>query len=144
MPKKPQTVRDILDGSATAADLLSQVRKQSDLLASVSRELGPPLSEHLVAALMHDKQLLLYTSSSVWASRLRFSSRTLRERLARQGVIISKVTVRITLPRIARRPGRSPERQLSRENSLLIETIAENIDDAGLRAALRRLSRHGR
>lgn len=143
MAREPRPIKDILNYSDMASGLLSRVREQSELLASVRRELEPPLNEHLIAALMRDKQLLLYADSSAWVSRLRFNSRALRERLASKGVVVSKITARISLPEPTRRTRKRPVQQLSRASSRLIEELAESISDVDLRVALQRLSRHG-
>lgn len=144
MPRAPRAITDILNFSGTAAALVAQLREQSHLLALVKQELEASLNAHLVAALMFNKQLVLYADSSAWASRLRFGSRTLRDRLIGKGLGVNKITVRIALPNGTRSVSRQVKRHLSRENGLLIEKTAETIDDPGLRQALRRLSRHGR
>ncbi len=144
MPRIPRALGDILTHSGSAAALVAQIREQSALLALVKRELEASVSAHLLAALIRKKQLVLYTDSSAWASRLRFGSRALRDRLIDRGVKIEKLTVRITLPSGNRGTNRHAARRLSLENSILIEKTAKTIDDSGLRQALERLSRHGR
>jgi len=144
MFRLPRALTDILSHSGTAAALVARVRSQSALLERVKRELGAPLNLHIVAALMHNKRLILYTDSSAWASRLRFSSRTLLGLLVGKGLEIEKITVRIALPSASTNSRSRTERHLSRDNSLLLEKTAETIDDPGLRQALKRLSRHGR
>ena len=144
MARTPQALFDILNGSTAAASLVAQIREQSALLALVKRELEESVNAHLLATLMHDKQLILYADSPAWASRLRFGSRTLRGRLVSRGMEIRKITVRVFLQSGRRRGGPHTERHLSRANADVIETTAETIDDPGLRRALKRLSRHGR
>lgn len=130
--------------SGRAAALIKRVRDQSALLAQVKRELEPSLQEHVVAALVHSKQLILYTDSSAWASRLRFASRTLRGRLIDKGSRIEKITVRITIRSETSRRSQRIKRHLSPENGALLDQTADTIDDPDLRQALKRLSRHSR
>ncbi|MCP4284563.1 MAG: DUF721 domain-containing protein [Gammaproteobacteria bacterium] len=143
MPKAPRALVKILKFSGAAAALVARVRDQSALLALIKRELDPPLKDHVLAALLRDKQLILYADSSAWASRLRFYSRTLRSRLTGENFQINKITVRITLRPEEKRRTQGGNRKLSLENSALIEQTADAIDDASLRQALKRLSRHG-
>ena len=142
--KTPRALADILNFSGGAAALVAQIRSQSALLVLVKRELETPTSEHLVAAMMHDKQLVLYADSSAWASRFRFGSRKLRGHLISKGLVIEKITIRIALPAGIRRASMPFERHMSRENANLIETTAETIRDPGLSQALKRLSRLAR
>lgn len=144
MPRTPRSLAAIINSSGSAAALVAKVRAQTALLALVKQELDMSLKEHLSAAFMRNRQLVLYVDSSAWASRLRFGSRVLRSRLNGNGLKIEKVTVRIALPSAIRLGNKRIERHMSRENGILIEKTADAIDDPNLRQALKRLSRHSR
>ncbi|MCB1828586.1 MAG: DUF721 domain-containing protein [Chromatiaceae bacterium] len=142
MLRTPRSLTHIIEHSGGAAALVAKVRAQQALLALVKQELDAPQPEHLSAALLRNRQLVLYTDSSAWASRLRFGSRILRDRLGGKGLKIEKITVRIALPHGIRHMNKRMERHISRENGILIEKTAAAIEDPALRQALQRLSRH--
>lgn len=144
MPKRPLPLRNYLSGTKTLKGLIAETRQQARLLAQVKLEIPAPLDQHLLAVLLNSRRLVLYTDSPVWCSRLRFLSRSLRNRLLRKGLELDKVVVRVmvvTSPLPARN---RPARKLSADNATLISQTADSISDPSLSSALQRLSRHSR
>ncbi|HHC71261.1 MAG TPA: DUF721 domain-containing protein [Thiotrichales bacterium] len=144
MANRPQPLGNLLNASGGIHRLLEQARAQQALLGRVRALLPAPLDRHCVAALERKGQLLLYTDSPAWSSRLRFHSRALERRLRADGLPVGRIRVRVSLPDRPRGdsppPVSGPGRTLSRENAALIRTVAGGIRDHGLRAALERLA----
>ncbi len=140
---KPRTVNQLLHSGPTLRELHRRLDAQERLLGLVRGLLPEPLDRHCLAAQQQRGRLLLHTDSSAWASRLRYLSRDLRAKLRDKGILVQKVEVRVFIDSPARRrpPGRRCH--LSRDSARLIEATADEIRDADLRAALKRLCRHG-
>jgi len=90
-------------------------------------------------------ELVLYTASPAWAARLRFLAPGLLQRLGEQAdsLGIDRIRVRVCLPPSRDRPTSRPRPRLSARSARLLEQVAEDMEDEGLRAALRRIARHG-
>jgi len=106
--------------------------------------LPQPLDLHCLSAQRREGRLILHAGSSAWASRLRYFSRDLRIRLRDKGVPVQKIEVRVLIGNPRKTPPPRRARTLSSDNAELIGAVAEGIGDPDLRAALQRLSRHGR
>ena len=131
---------------ADDADPLANVYHRSlDLLAlqaSIRNELGPPLAGHLYVAGSDTVTLMVFTDSSVWAARLRFiTARILAAANACTGAGFKTLRVRIS-PLLKPEPALQTRISISPASSRLLERVAENIDDAELRASFLQLSRH--
>ncbi len=144
MPKRPLPLRSYLSGTKTLKGLIAETRQQARLLALVKKEVPSPLDEHLLAVLLNSRRLILYTDSPVWCSRLRFLSRSLRDRLLRKGLKLDKVVIRVMIVTSPLPARNRSARKLSADNAALIHQVADSISDPLLSGALQRLARHSR
>jgi hypothetical protein len=96
-----------------------------------------------VAAVLQGDRLTLFADSPAWGSRLRFMAPRVAGSLRGEAPALRTVKVRV-LPGSApppRRP-RAPAR-LSASSARILDEVAGDISDPGLRAALQRLARRG-
>ena len=125
-------------------ELVQKTRYHQRLLATVQTHLPPDLRAHCSGVTTIGGQLLLFTESSVWATRLRYQQRDLIDRLREQAYLpISAVRIQVVPPAQILSPARRPL-QLSHANAATIRKAATTIGDSGLRAALERLAKHAR
>ena len=123
-------------------DLVQKTRYHQRLLATVQAHLPPDLRAHCSGATTVGGQLLLFTESSVWATRLRYQQRDLIERLRAHAYLpISAVRIQVTPSAQTLTSARRPL-QLSHANAATIRKAAAAIADSDLQAALRRLAKH--
>ena len=123
-------------------ELVQKTRYHQRLLATVQTHLPPDLRTHCSGATTVGGQLLLFTESSVWATRLRYQQRDLIDRLRAHAYLpISAVRIQVTPPAQTLTPGRGPL-QLSHANAATIREAATAIADSDLQAALQRLAKH--
>ncbi len=135
-------VGTIVQESPQFFELIQKTRYHQRLLATVQAHLPLDLRTHCSGATTVDGQLLLFTESSVWATRLRYQQRDLIDRLRTHAYLpISAVRIQVVQP--ARTPSPAPRPlQLSHANAAMIRKAATTIADLDLQAALRRLARH--
>ena len=125
-------------------ELIQKTRYHQRLLATVQAHLPPDLRAHCSGATTVGGQLLLFTESSVWATRLRYQQRDLIDRLRAHAYLpISAVRIQVALPVQTLSPARHPL-ELSHANATTIQKAATAIGDSDLRAALQRLAKHAR
>lgn len=144
MIQKPVVTATFLRASPLMRELTASIQEQGRLLSLVRSLLPAPLCDHCLFVRSGSRGLVIYTDSSVWASRLRYLSNDLCLKLRERGHPFGKINVRI-LP--AERPRQRPARianSLSAANAELMLSVAQDIQDPDLRAALERLSRHVR
>lgn len=143
MKQQPLLIRDLFKGRQAFRDLLSKSQEQHALLLQLRQLIPAPLNSHCTAVVKKNRQLVIYVDSSAWASRLRFSVRELTRQLKSQNISIERITVRVlinTKPVITKR---GPIRRMSPDNASIINQTADGITDPSLRAALKRLGKHG-
>ncbi len=106
---------------------------------------GEPLCRHVHAVRYVRGQLSLCADSSAWAGRVRYQQQALIERLRRSATFdrLIGLHVRIVPPGQTGQPEPHPVRRarLSAASRSLLEQVAGDIADPGLRAALARLGR---
>jgi len=123
-------------------ELVQKTRYHQRLLATVQAHLPPDLRAHCSGATTVGGQLLLFTESSAWATRLRYQQRDLINRLRAHAYLpISAVRIQVTPSAQTLTPARSPLK-LSHANAAMIRKSATVIADSDLQAALRRLAKH--
>ena len=147
--QKPDTTQEpsglvavgtIVQESPRFFELVQKTRYHQRLLATVQAHLPPDLRAHCSGATTVGGQLLLFTQSPVWATRLRYQQRDLIDRLRAHAYLpISAVRIQVTAPAQTLTPGRGPL-QLSHANAATIREAA--IADSDLQAALQRLAKH--
>ncbi len=96
-----------------------------------------PLSHHCCAAKYEHGELTLIADSSAWASRARFYSKQLSQKLN-----IKTVTIKVQQKQHL--PPQPPKRQakMTQEASNLLTQLAESTSDSKLKEAIQRLSQH--
>ena len=139
-----KSVLKLLNSGRALNRLGQQLAAQHELLNLVRLQLPQPLDEHCVSAILHKHNLTLLADSPVWASRLRYLSRDLQQRLKQKRVKILNIKVKVC---IMERPSRYPRKsreatRLSPANAELLRSVGEGMQDKGLKDALLRLSRH--
>lgn len=106
---------------------------------------GEPLAQHVTPIRYSDGCLSLRADSSVWASKIRHQQQNLIAQLRAhpllQKLSVLKVSIApLQLPR--RKPARAAVvRHPSKDTLKLLEHVADDIADPGLRDALKRLGR---
>lgn len=105
-----------------------------------------PLSQHCQVANLRDNILVLHADSSAWALKLRYSSRALLQQLRQRGVPgLSAVEVKVRPHNaVINRPEKIRHAHMSGKTAQLLDSIADDISDSRLKAALQHLARHGR
>jgi hypothetical protein len=123
--------------------LAAALARQRALLDAVAGALPAELAAHCVSASIEGAALRLLADSPAWATRLRYHGNDLRRAL-RSRWRIDSVTVQVEplRPPTAERPPRRAA--LSAAAADAIVGAASAVEDAALRQALLRLSRHGR
>ena len=142
MPK-PRTIDQLLHSTPALKELRNNLRAQEKLLVLTRSLLPAPLDQHCLSAQQRGNTLILHTDSSAWASRLRYFSRNLRAKLRDKGMLVRKLEVRVFINNQPKQLSTRHVHHLSPDNAKLIEATADAIKDSKLRAALKRLSRHG-
>jgi len=133
----------IMRGSGPLEHLRRSARLQQALLERVRTSLPDALAGHCVAAVLQGDRLTLFADSPAWGSRLRFMAPRVAGALRGEGPTVRTVKVRV-LPASAPPPPRSrPPARLSASSARILDQVAGDISDPGLRAALERLARRG-
>lgn len=140
---KPKSVGDFLR-KRKLIGLYREVEAQKKLLDSIRPLLPNSLGPHCTAAHLREGQMVLFTDSPAWASRLRYSIPEIQEKMVRAGIAVSSVRIRVNPSSLV--PPREPRKanRLSAANAELLLKVATTIDDPALGAVLRRLGRYCR
>lgn len=136
-------------GLLRKAGVLQPLMQKAHSLARLDQRVGALLPAsikgHCRVANMRDTALVLLVDSAAWATRLRYLAPDLcRQLQAGELPHLTRVEVRISPPQTQAQP-KSPARRLRlhAEAAAAIADAAQAIEDPLLKAALRRLSRHG-
>jgi hypothetical protein len=143
MNHRPLLITDLFKGKQAFRDLISKSQEQHALLLQVRRLIPAPLNSHCAAAIKKNTQLVIYVDSSTWASRLRFSVRDLTKQLKSENISVERIRVRVIIKTKAAVTKRGPLRKMTPDNASIINQTADGIADPSLRAALKRLGKHG-
>lgn len=113
--------------------------------AAWAETVGQPLAQHVIPLRYSDGCLSLQADSSLWASKIRHQQQPLIERLRAHPALrcVSQLKVRIAPLQLQRvKPARAPAlHRPSAQTLTLLEQVADDITDPGLRDALKRLCR---
>lgn len=123
--------------------ILARIDNDRRLLEAVRTAVPDGLKEHCVHAAVQGDALILFTTSPVWATRLRFAAPDLIQSIPGLSPD-TRLTVRIATGSNIPRPGPHPPKasRLSPETRHHLLQAADGLADADLAAALRRLA-HG-
>lgn len=123
----------------------ADVARLAEIVSAWAEAVGPALAAHVQPIRFVGGKLVLRASSAVWVSRVRHSHETLLKSV-RQHALFSEATgfeVRAApLERLRERARTRPQRSMSAETGKLLDSVAQDVADPDLRAALQRLGKH--
>ncbi len=139
-PFAPLGIGETLKQDHKLAALLAQARLHDRLLGKIRQTLPEPLGAHcLYCVLRRGGQLILYTDSAAWASKLRFYQSELRSAVGELGPLNS-IQVRVLLP--TGRVEKPPRLSIPAPEVLdQLEQNAATAADPQIKRALQRLAR---
>lgn len=144
MKSRPKKINGILSNSHHLSKLIQISRQQEQILYTIKQLLEPQIAQHCISAHYSTQCLKLFTDSSVWASRLRFQSRSLAKQLAAHNLVTRKIDVRV-IPKSLKQATfvkkMSPAHKISSTAAENIIQTAEILDDTELKAALKKLAK---
>ncbi len=125
------------------ADLITQTRINQKLSKSLNNLLDPVLVGHVSLANIREQTLVLITDSAAWASRARYFSPLLLQKLKNNSHIfgeIKKIEIQVQ-PAAQNRTSAPPlPRYVSDSAAECLSTTADSIENEELKAALNRLA----
>jgi Dna[CI] antecedent, DciA len=97
---KRSNIKDLVTGgSARLTSLRERSRARSAVLAEVRAALSPPLAGAVASAGIDGDRLTVGVSGAVWASRLRYATLDLRQKVGQaMGVEIQRVRIKVVQP----------------------------------------------
>lgn len=98
--RKDRNIKELLEGgSPRLTSLAKALRARSRVLEEVRAALPDPLAETVESAGLEEERLTLGVAGAAWASRIRYVTGPLRERVGRAlGVEIKSVRIRVVQP----------------------------------------------
>jgi len=136
-------LQQILDSQTEFGDLLARRNRELALEKRVLAALPAALAACVGVADARTEELVLVTASGAAAALLRQRSPQLLETLVGEGWKFTGIRVRVQA-RSAGRPIQNPDsKQIDSASIQRLESLAEQLDDAPLANALRRLARAG-
>ena len=148
MPDRPQKIGKLLPGtSPPMLRLAKELARQRRVLEVIRAALPPALRQHCRALACRNGRVTLFVASATWATRLRYHTPLLLEKLiAADELGIRTVRVRILAPARPTPTARTPlrRRRLTAAGVDCLEATADAVSDARLSAALRRLAARGK
>lgn len=140
---KPRPVRQLL-ATGTAPELIAHARQLQSLSSALRRCLPADAAAHVQVVRWGDGQLTVQVDSTAWATRLRYLSPQLLRQLQQlpEFTAAHRITLNIA-PRAVPAAAIAQPCHLSPASARIIDANAETIVDPQLRAALKRLARHG-
>jgi len=100
----------------------------------------PSLKRHCRAGLVSNQRLTVYATSGTVAAKLKLLASELITKLQMQGLEVTAIRVEVQVKSEARAPI-NPPRNLSKQASSTLETLAASLPDSPLRDVLTRLSK---
>jgi hypothetical protein len=118
----------------------SDVVRLPEINAAWMEIVGAAFAEHVHPVRYAAGKLMLRASSTVWVSKVRHSHQTLSQALRQQPIFRLEVRA-APLERRQQKTTQRTRQSLSAATRHLLDTVATDITDPGLRAALERLAR---
>jgi len=139
----PKKIHKYLSGSRDELErLITHAMAISHLNTTLHSILDTTLKKHCDIANFIDGNLILLTDSPAWISRLRYQLPTLLKQLQQlaefKGLI--QIKLRIKPKYVASRPTRPHREPISKIAASCLTTLAEHVQDSGLKTALRQLA----
>jgi len=146
MPGRPIRISRIIHDTSTLRRLLKQSRSVQRLEQRLQGFLPAPLRDHCLLASIDGDNATLQASSPVWSSRLRYLTpdilRFLRGPCGQEQ--LRSLRIRVAIPAHARLVSHPPRQRISALAARYLRSAAQSSEDAGIRTALLKLSRHSR
>jgi len=143
MKSRPDQIKKIIHKSHHLNELIQVSRQQQQILETIKKLIDPKLAPHCIAAHYSKQCLKLFTDSSVWASRLRFQSKSLVRQLQANQLPTHKIDVRV-IPKSQINHAVMKKRTARKVSAQAADNIiqtAKSIEDEELQAALERLAK---
>lgn len=140
----PNTLHQILKSATTLTTLVKQVHLNEKLATQIRELLPSEFAPHLANILIQEDRLVLWTTSPVWSSRLRF----LLPKISQKFPYIQHIRVAVLPPtnNECNITSRLPPitRTLSVENSSQLLELATQVTAPSLQAVLIKLAAHSK
>lgn len=130
--------------TAGLAALTAHTRLLVDMDRRLRPLLDPALAAHCRVAAFREGRLILSAESPSFATRLRYHTEAIREKLASPGQPVLACRVIVVLPAYDKRETREPPAPLSAQSARALEGAADGVRHPPLAAALRRLAKNRR
>lgn len=108
--RSPEAISKVLGKSGSLKRLAEQCHTLQALERLLLQQLPPELAQHTRVASHHEHTLVLHADSPVWASQLRFHSRSLLEGLRQHPGLQTLSQIRVRTVPAFRQPGDSSAR----------------------------------
>lgn len=145
MKSRPNKINKIISTSKHLKNLLYVSRQQEQILKTIKQLLDTQLAAHCISAHYSKQRLKIFTDSSVWASRLRFQTKSLAGKLATHQLSVHKIDVRVIPKSKTFQPATNKKiRSANKISAQAAENIVQTaglVNDEDLETALRRLAR---
>ncbi|MDX1497063.1 MAG: DUF721 domain-containing protein [Salinisphaeraceae bacterium] len=126
---------------ALTVRLLDKASQLQRLQSRLQEWLPAPLHEHVQLANIREGRLILTADSNAWASKLRYLSPDLLQRLQAAGWPCQRIEVKVA-PVYAPPRIRKIKRSIPDSARRLLLQTADHIDDPDIAATLKKLARH--
>ncbi len=137
----------LVEANDDLAILVTRTKQLSSLTQVLRQQLEPDLAVHCYIGRLDESALVILVDSAAWASKLRFHAQTLLPLLqtAHQSFArTEQIKIKI-LNQSAKQPDPVFQRpSMNKENAKGLNTLADNVDDADLQAALSRLAKRAK
>jgi hypothetical protein len=130
----------IIKNSAHLQKLIQTSQQQQQILFKIKELLEPDLAAHCISSHYTGQYLKLFTDSSVWASRLRFQSKSLLAKLQKIHIPVHKLDVRVIPQSVAPQKPKRPAKRISELAAQSLIDTAKTINNEKLEKALRKLA----
>jgi hypothetical protein len=143
--KLSRSVNKVLQESDSELAILVTRTRQLNRLTNAFRSLlEPELAKHCYIGNIDEDCLSILVDSAAWASKFRFYSQSILPALNQLDPIfkeVNKIQIKILNQRAEAKPPAYQRPQMNQENANGLMTLAENVDDSHLQAALTRLAK---
>ena len=141
---KPLAISKILSRPGKIhSSIIDPLKAQNRLLIDVKKAVPPFLREHCVACVVKENNLILFTDSPAWASRLRFHGASIIDELNQplRSNTITKVKLRVLIPPTTPKTNREQHSQVPSSKTIhALKSSANTLSNIELKNALSRLA----
>lgn len=130
----------LLSSNAELKALSAQAEKIAYTQKIWGRVAPPPLNQHSHAGLIRDGEIIVYTSSSAVAAKLKLLTSQLLVKLQKQGLEVTAIRVEVQVKSQPRAPARIALRVTPRAAQNLLD-LAKKLPDSPLQKSLKKLAK---